>query len=246
VHSGSYRLFTAQPGVARPFAEEVRHYTATAEKIDTGQLERLLRLQAKEAQQLLQRTAEEFTLPHSFRIMRGMVPEKVMSGAPEADLIVLGRSGRSPSCRKGLGSTARNALNEGQQTVLLMRPGFTVADSPLLVLYDLTEAARLALKTAIGIAAAGSVIHVIITEQAEDAAAECERRAAGVLDAAGSTARYHHLPFTDSLQLARYIRMIDSGLLVLSDRMHLPADTLRNLVNDIDYPVLLVRKRRGD
>lgn len=229
-----------------PFAEEVRHFTATMEKIDTGQLERLLRLQAREAQQLLQRAAEEFTLPHSFRIMRGMVPEKVMSGAPEADLIVLGRSGRSPSCRKGLGSTARNALNEGKKHVLLMRPGFTVADSPLLVLYDRTEAARLALKTAIGFTGQGSLAHVIITEPEQEAAAECERTAAGMLDAAGIEAEYHHLPFTDSLQLARYIRMIDSGLLVLSDRMHLPSDTLRNLVIDIDYPVLIVRERQGE
>lgn len=53
---------------------------------------------------------------------------------------------------------------------------------------------------------------------------------------------YHTLPaVTDSRILARYIRMADSGLLVLSDRMNLPAETIYNLIEEIDYPVLLVR-----
>jgi hypothetical protein len=34
--------------------------------------------------------------------------------------------------------------------------------------------------------------------------------------------------------------MADSGLLVLSDQMRLPTETVHNLINEIDYPVLLV------
>ncbi|NTW64540.1 MAG: universal stress protein, partial [Chlorobiaceae bacterium] len=53
---------------------------------------------------------------------------------------------------------------------------------------------------------------------------------------------YHAIPpVTDGKALARYIRMADSGLLFLSDRMNLPSETVHSLINEIDYPVMVVR-----
>jgi nucleotide-binding universal stress UspA family protein len=224
-----------------PFIEEIRRYSGTTGKFDTEQLERLLRIQAKNAQDLLQRTADEFTVHHTFRVLRGMVPEELMTAAPEADLLVLGRSGRSPSCRKGLGSTARIALFEGKQTILLMRQGVTAAEGPLLVLYDGSEGSKQALLTALGIAGPESTLQILITEPRSDAAEWCRQEAAQMIAHTGIKAEYHQLPTNSGHQLAHFIRMIDSGLLVLSDRMNLPVDTLRDLVSDLDYPVLIVR-----
>jgi nucleotide-binding universal stress UspA family protein len=224
-----------------PFAEEFRLYSMTTGKLDEEQLERLLRLQAREAQEQLQRTAEAFTLQHTFRVLRGMVPEELMSGAPEADILVLGRSGRSPSCRKGLGSTARTALREGKMTVLLMRPGSTAAEGPLLVLYDGSEGSMRALGTALAIAGPDSLIHLVVIDREPDAEERSRQETRALVEPSGLTVEYHHLPIVDGRQLARYIRMIDSGLLVLSDRMNLPEESLRDLVGDIDYPVLIVR-----
>lgn len=224
-----------------PFAEEVRLYSATTGKLDEEQLERLLRLQAREAEELLRRTAASRTLRHTFRVLRGMVPEQLMTAATEADILVLGRSGRSPSCRKGLGSTARTALYEGKQSVLLMRPGFTAEAWPLLVLYDGSEGSRRALGTALAIAGPESTLHIIIVDQDPETGERRRLEAASVITPSGIEAEYHHLPIADGHQLARYIRMIDSGIVVMSDRMELPEATLRDLVDDIDYPVLVVR-----
>lgn len=224
-----------------PFIEEIRRYSSTTGKFDTKQLERLLRIQANEARDLLTRTAEKFTVHHTFRVLRGMVPAELMSAAPEADLLVLGRSGRSPSGHKGLGSTARTALFEGKQTILLMRPGFNAAAGPLLVLYDGSEGSKQALLTALGIAGPESTLQILITEPRSDAAEWCRQEAALMIANGGMEAQYHQIPTTSGHQLAHFIRMIDSGLLVLSDRMNLPLDTLRDLVSDLDYPVLIVR-----
>jgi nucleotide-binding universal stress UspA family protein len=224
-----------------PFAEEIRLYSMTTGKLDEEQLERLLRLQARDAQAQLQRTAEAFTLRHTFRVLRGMVPEELMSAAPEADILVLGRSGRSPSCRKGLGSTARTALREGKTTLLLMRPGSTAAEGPLLVLYDGSEGSMRALGTALAIAGPDSLLHLVVIDREPDAEERCRKETRALVDPSGLKVEYHHLPIADGKQLARYIRMIDSGLLVLSDRMNLTEETLRDLVSDIDYPVLIVR-----
>ena len=224
-----------------PFAEEIRRYSSSTGKLDEEQLERLLRLQAREARELLQRAADARTLRHTFRVLRGMVPEQLMSAATGADILVLGRSGRAPSCRKGLGSTARTALHEGDRTILLMRPGVTAAEGPLLVLHDGSEGSDRALRTALAIAGPESTLHLIVVDRDQETAARLQREAESLIGTSGIAAEYHHLPASSGKELARYIRMIDSGLLVLSDRMALPGEELRELINDIDYPVLVVR-----
>ena len=89
-----------------PFCHEIRMFTAESEKIDASTLERSLKVQAKDAEESLQRIADDLMIKQSFRVSRGIVPAEVIAAAGEADLLVLGRSGRSPTCRKGLGSTA--------------------------------------------------------------------------------------------------------------------------------------------
>jgi nucleotide-binding universal stress UspA family protein len=224
-----------------PFAEEIRMYSSDTVKLDTGQLERLLRQQAEQAREMLQHTAQALTLRHTFRVLRGMVSEQVMSAAPEADMLVLGRSGRSPSCRKGLGSTARTALYEGKMSVMLMRPGFAAAEGPLLVLYDGSEASKRALSTALEIAGPSSTLNLLVTSPDPDAIDLCREETEATVSEKGIEAEYYHLPFTDSRQLISFIRMIDSGLLVIGEGMNLPEETLRELIDNIDYPVLVVR-----
>lgn len=224
-----------------PFAEEIRFYSSSTGKLDTGELERMLRLQARQAHELLQQSAEPRKVRHSFRVVRGMVSEQIMTAAPEADILVLGRSGRSPSCRKGLGSTARTALNEGTMPVLLMRPGITAAEGPLLVLFDASDASRRALSLALAIAAPASTLHLLVTDPDPEAPEQYRQETKALVSAAGIETEYHHLPFTKGVQLARFIRMIDSGLLIIGEGMNLPADTIRELIDEIDYPVLLVR-----
>lgn len=224
-----------------PFAEEVRLYSSTTAKLDTAQLERLLRLQAEQARELLRHTAEARTLRHTFRVLRGLVSEQLMLAAPEADMLVLGRSGRSPSCRKGLGSTARTALHECKMTVMLMRPGVTAAEGPLLVLCDGSEASKRALRTALEIAGPKSTLHLLVTDPAPEAIERCKQETDAMLKRRAIEAEYYHIPFTEGKQLVSFIRMIDSGLVVIGEGMNLPAETLRELIDTIDYPVLVVR-----
>ncbi|MBN1929231.1 MAG: universal stress protein [Chlorobiaceae bacterium] len=224
-----------------PFAEEIRLYSPTTAKLDTAQLERLLRLQAEQARELLQHTAQARTLHHTFRVLRGMVSEQLMLAAPEADMLVLGRSGRSPSCRKSLGSTARTALSEGKMNVMLMRPGVTAAEGPLLVLYDGSEASKRALGTALAIAGPASTLNLLVTNPAPDAIERCRQETEAIMSGRTIETGYYHLPFTEGKQLASFIKMIDSGLLVIGKGMNLPDATVQELIDNIDYPVLVVR-----
>ncbi len=223
-----------------PCSHEIRIYSAEPEKIDMQQLERSLRLQAKEAESALQRIAGELMVEHSFRVCRGMVPAEVILAAHDSDLLVLGRSGRSPSCRKGLGSTAKKALAEGKRPLLFMRTGFAAKEWPVLVLYDGSKGSQQALEIAIDMAQPGITLNVLILGNTPEEALLMEQELSSTIALPDTVIEYHHLPRHDGKMLARYIRMADSGLLVLSDRMRLPIETVHSLINEIDYPVLLV------
>jgi nucleotide-binding universal stress UspA family protein len=223
-----------------PCSHEIRIYNTEPEKIERLQLERSLRLQAKEAERALQRIAQELMVEHSFRVYRGLVPKEVILAAHEADLLVLGRSGRSPSCRKGLGSTARKALAEGKRPLLFMRTGFTAKEWPVLVLYDGSKGAKQALQTALDLTQPATTFNVLILGETPEEALLMEQELSAAITLPDTVIEFHHLPLHNGKTLARYIRMADSGLLVLSDRMRLPIETVHDLINEIDYPVLLV------
>ena len=223
-----------------PFCHEIRIYTSEPEHIDASQFERSLKLQARSAEESLQRIAGEFMIKHSFRVYRGVVPAEVISASIEADLLVLGRSGRSPTCRKGLGSTARKALAEGKKPLLLIRPGFSAKEWPLLVLYDGSKGSKQALEAALDLTHPGMTLNVLILGETRVESEEMEHQLSETITLPGSIIEYHPLPLKDGKPLMRYIRMADSGLLVLSDRMKISRQAVHELINEIDYPVLLV------
>jgi len=226
-----------------PFSEEILVHTARSRQLDTAEVSRLMKQQRKEAFELLRETAERFGVPHSFRTLRGRVSTEIISAALESDLLALGRSGRAPSCRRGLGSTAKQAVMESKTHILLSLRGFRAA-SPLLVLYDGSAAAKLALETATGIAGADDVMHVLLLAGNEAKAArlrgEAERITAGI----EKKTDFHVIPWRDSTMLSQCIRMIDSGLVVLGEGMETIDDTtVIRLVESLPCPVLLLRRR---
>jgi nucleotide-binding universal stress UspA family protein len=224
-----------------PCSDEIRINTVEPEKSDlVQQLERSLKRQAREAEEILRNIAGELMVEHSFRVCRGLVPEAVILAAHEADLLVLGRKGRSPSCRKGLGSTARKALAEGKRPILFMRTGFAAKEWPILVLYDGSTGSQQALGTAVDLAQPGITFNVLILGESPEEAQLMERELSATIRLPDTDIVYYHLPLHDGKTLARYIRMADSGLLVLSDRMRLPIESVHSLINEIDYPVWLV------
>ena len=223
-----------------PFCHEIRTYSSEAEHVDSAQFERSLKIQARAAEKSLQHIAGDFMVKHSFRVYRGVVPAEVIAAAVEADLLVLGRSGRSPTCRKGLGSTARKALADGKKPVLLIRPGFSANEWPVLVLFDGSEGSKHALEAALILIHPGMTLNLLILGETHEEAIELEHQLSESISLPEHTVVYHHLLKKEGKTLMRYIRLVDSGLLVLSDRMKISRESVHELINEMDYPVLLV------
>ncbi|WP_294345103.1 universal stress protein [Prosthecochloris sp.] len=224
-----------------PFSQEIHLHTARSEPLDSLKLERLLKLQAKEAHELFIQTAERFGIPYRFRKLRGMVPTEVLEAALGTDLLAMGRSGRAPVCCRGLGSTARKAIREAKTNILLTRPGLE-ADSPLLVIYDGSTGAKAALETAIGFVREDASLHVFLLGNNVRKHAFLKDEVEMILGTRITKKEFHVIPWTDSRMIAQCIHMIEPGLLVLSDTPKtISTETVYNLIDTIDYPVLLVK-----
>jgi nucleotide-binding universal stress UspA family protein len=134
-----------------PFVREIRYASATSQKLDEVMVEKQLRSQASRARDDLRQVAEAHALEWSFRVLRGMVSAELLTAAMEADLLVLGRTGRQSRPRNQLGSTARMAVMQHQCPVLLIPPIYNLNQPPLL-LYDGSAMANRALLMAVALA----------------------------------------------------------------------------------------------
>ncbi|NEX11092.1 MAG: universal stress protein [Prosthecochloris sp.] len=224
-----------------PFAEEIDRLSGRREPVDSAGLERSLQLQARQAGQMLRQAAERFRLAHSFRTLRGQVAAQVLAEALSSDLLVLGKTGKTPVCRKKMGTTAKAVITSGTTSILLMRSGFSIQE-PLLVLFDGSHGAAAALVTTAAIADKSTHIHVLLIANSPEKAEKLKESAKTLLPPTCNVT-FHETPWTDIAMLLQCIGMIGSGLVVASDTEGtLSKESMHELIEKLDYPVLLIRK----
>jgi nucleotide-binding universal stress UspA family protein len=150
-----------------PFTQEVGTYSASLRQIDSSEIAREMRAQARRVERLLSSIARRANLRWSFRSTRGLIPSELMAAATGADLIILGKTGWSG--RKQIGSTAREvAIQSPIQSLILMhkvRPG-----TPIMVVYDGSPASQDALTAARRIVSPENSLTILIPAETRAAA----------------------------------------------------------------------------
>lgn len=224
-----------------PVAREVRYPYITGTRMDRARMERELRAQATQAERALIATCQRWQIKGSFRVVRGDVTTEVLEAALEADLLTLGRAGRSLVQRiSRLGSTARAAATRSPRSVLLIQRDVAVRP-PVMVVYEDSHIARRALWMAVHLAQKQQkYLSVLILVRPEDDAQRLQDQISNWLREEGLAVRSRLLPATNIKMLAHMVRAEQSGVLVLSVTT-LPADALDALLDEVDCPVLLVR-----
>jgi len=224
-----------------PFACEVRH-TASLEALDSPKMERALKAQAEQARQALAAAAGHARVRWSFRVVRGHVAQEVLAAASQADLVTLGKQGRSKSPRARLGSTALRVARGAPAALLLVEHGVPVAPS-VLVMYDGSEGALHALDAAARLAkASGTHLTALLLADAPEEAERLEREVVHQIESRGVQLRFHALRQTDVPSLLRAVHREGGGLIVLSGRSAvLTQETIQKLLDRIRNPVLVVQ-----
>lgn len=225
-----------------PFTVEVRH-TASVEALDSPKMERALKAQAEQARQALASAAGHLQLRWSFRVVRGHVAQEVLAAASRADLVTLGKLGRSKSPRARLGSTALRVASGTSGALLLVEHGVP-AGPPVLVIYDGSQAAQRALDAASRLAAKSSGAHLTVLLLADtlEEGKRLEQEVSDRIEGRRLRLRFHSLLGADLPSLVRAIHSEEGGLVVLSTRSTaLAEEAVQELLDRVRNAVLLVR-----
>jgi nucleotide-binding universal stress UspA family protein len=208
-----------------PIAREYCLLTHVERRLQTPDIERQFRIQARAAQQALAEIAGRFGFPLSFRTVRGAITTLLREALAESDLMLFG-TGRGAlrlpgaSTRTSTGRTARH---------------------PVTVLFDGTDAARRALQVATQIAPDDATpLTVILT-------ATSPEHLSTLTDEATRLAGTRSLHLVDMVNpawrevLERARAQHGAALVVAISAELLQDENLGQLRNELNCPVVLVK-----
>jgi len=225
-----------------PFTREISFFSAGLRHLEAADLERQLRVQADRVRQLMERFTGSKKLSATFRIARGSIAEEILNAGKDADLLVLGKTGRSRPEGRGFGSTVRNVVVERVGLTLVWCACGT-STMPVALAYDGSESSEKALEVAISLLKVyeSDLIVYLIAESQEQG--QTMRLAVseklGELVAKTTFRLLIHPEFQD---LAWMLKKEHAGPVVLPcDSKRISGERLCSLVDKITNPILLVK-----
>ncbi|MGD8866891.1 MAG: universal stress protein [Gemmatimonadales bacterium] len=224
-----------------PFALEIDFLSAAPRPLQSGELERQLRVQAARVRQMLARMADSIGVRWSFRSVRGRVASELLARVEEADLVILGATGHS--LRRGPGSTVRALLEVGSGPVMVLRRG-TRLGRTIHVLYDGTPAGLQALAAAVSLRTReDSLLVVVLLGSEGDEMRRMDEEVQAWLAERRLRARRIGLPRGpgEMRRLASLLLQDRSGLIVVP-RTSLAREgrAFRDLLSGVKCPLLVV------
>lgn len=220
-----------------PFASQLSSLTGAPQPLERRALERELRALADTARASLAEEARRVEVTWSFRVARGQVSVEVVTAAGEADVLVLGRTGRRVG--RGPGETARAAASRASSSVLVVGRGPGLG-RPMLVAYDDSPAAERVLELAARLDAGAGRITLLVAGAAPGQVPKLSARARKRLARAGE-AEAPCLVVAGRQDLVRAVRASGAVLVLGAASPALGEDGLEALLEEIDSPLLVVR-----
>ena len=226
-----------------PFAREVSFFTPVVRRLGPGDMELQLRVQALRIRDMLAKSAGMLGVPWEFRTARGDVGAEVLSAGTDADLVVMGKIGRSlPGLRRS-GSTTRAILTRRGGMTLIMETSLHQVQTPVLAVYNGSASGHKTLFMAAYLARIQEVpLLVLVVASDEKEAGERQQYAAKKLERTGVEAEFRRLAGPSMEQLADRIKRETAGTVVipcLEDWFE--GEKLCGLVDAIPNRVLLIR-----
>jgi nucleotide-binding universal stress UspA family protein len=224
-----------------PFVREVSFPMAEMRVIDVPEMETRWRTQATEARRQLSESANQRKVRWSFGVERGGVSDRLLAASLDMDLLAIGRQGRSLTQQLRIGSTTRKVLKGGKRSVLLMRTEADL-DQPVMVIFDGTSAARRALIIASALARKSGRLRVLVWTDDHDLAQRYKNEVVGQLVDQDIEISYRRFYPAEDDRLVKVLQTSDAGLLIVGiTDAHLSANTMQNLIERLDVPLLIVR-----
>ncbi len=241
-----------------PFTRELDFLSARTRRMRTREVERQLRVQVRRVREIFSGVTRRAHVRATFRVARGAVISEVVTAASDADVLILGKIGRSLTSARRLGSTTRTVLSEGPALTLILQDGVRL-EMPVCVAYDGSPLARKALRVSITLRSQRReplIVFLIADEEsAEDSTrassmsklhAQMDALIQDLIQEQGVEVDYRPRSATSVSSLIHNIQEKQVGILVLPSRIAMFSrqngeNFLQTLLEALDIPVLLVR-----
>lgn len=225
------------------FVREVGLFSATRRRVDSGEIERQIRVQSRRVRRVFTLALERARVRWSFHVARGTVLSEVLAAASEADMLVLGKAGWSLIRRGRLGSTVRGILPNRFGLALILKEG-TCLGVPLAVVFDGSPAAERALIAANTLRQSSQdeqMLIVLLLEADPQRVRVMQQRVGSLLGDDESEVQYRSLTSANVPHLVDILHSEECGTLVLPAQSSALKDTaILNLLEHMELPVLLV------
>lgn len=223
------------------FVNEVRFPRAEVRSFDQADMEQHWRAQAVQVRYELATIARFKQIPYSFKIVRGPVAAHLLRAALDADLLALGRLGRSLPGRARLGSTAQMAVFQASGAVLLAHAGIDL-QQPVVLIYDGTPEANRALVFAADLARLNGRLRVLVWTEDDETASKFRQEIIAQVQVAEIEISFRRVHPGEQDQLRAMVENNAFGLFVIGSSLsQLPSPILQTLLDECDYPILIVR-----
>ncbi len=226
-----------------PFAREISFFSSRSRRIAPQEMELQLRTQAARIRRVLAEAADRFGVHWEFRTARGDVGAEVLSAGAEADLVVMGKIGRSLPGMHRSGSTVRTLLLRRSGMTMILETRIQFVRTPVVAIFDEAESARKTLDTAIQLAQLHDApLIIFIIARNVDKAETLKSLASEKLRTLDIQVRFRRFIKPTLTQLAIGIRNETKGPVIipcLDDWFE--GEKLCSLVDEIANPVLLIR-----
>jgi len=225
-----------------PFAQEVSLFSPTYRRLESRDLERQLKVQAEQMRRSMARLAAAHNVAWDFRVTRGAVTTEVMTAGSEADLVILGKIGRSFSAARRMGSTVRMVVLQRRGLTLVLQPGSRLT-VPVAAFYDGSESGRTALDTAGQLVKVqDGKLTVLVLAESKEEARRLQVEALDRLQRLDLGADFRLLVRPSIGGLLQMLHRETTGPVVIPCGLErLEGERLCALVDDMTNPVLLVR-----
>jgi nucleotide-binding universal stress UspA family protein len=226
-----------------PFVNEVGYFTGISRQLGSADLQRQLRVQSRMVRRIFSGISQRAQIRWQFHTARGPVVREVLTAASEADVLVLGRTGKSLRPHSRLGSTVSGILREQFGLLLIMHEGHA-AHPPLAIVYDGSPTADRALRAAQTLnrqTDKKDPLLIILLAQDIQNTKRLQKQAKAYLDPRDSIVRFRRLKRADAFQINDFLRQEGCGVLVLPTHSAvLRNDLLVPFLENLRLPVLLV------
>jgi nucleotide-binding universal stress UspA family protein len=226
-----------------PIAHEINAFSETLRRLDPMDLERLFRDEAARVRKATMHACGQRGVPCRFEVFRGVIAAELLAAAAQADLMVVGKIGRSYFGTKRVGSITRMLVSRRTGMTLILQSGALLTTLPVLVLYDGSAQAHKSLAVAAHLARApqGRMTVFIVADNSHDAR-RFETQVQEYLQIYELNAVFRRLVRDDLSSIAQRIRIESEGPVVIPcDVQAQDGEQLCSLIGEISNPVLLVR-----